>query len=116
MSTSNARSHQSARRSLTVEEPAQERENPLPVMPTPANQMSTEVTTITVPIAEPKAAKPRKAGAAKGKADGAHAKDAKAKDAKAKDAKSKKPKAAAAKAGARMAKSSKRKGKDGRAA
>ncbi|MGA9199972.1 MAG: hypothetical protein WBZ67_05655, partial [Pseudolabrys sp.] len=48
------------------EEPAQERSEPLPVLPTPTHL--DEIKGVVELIAEPEAAKPRKAGAAKGKA------------------------------------------------
>jgi len=69
------------------EEPAQEWQKPLPVLPTPTQEPSNE---LAEPVAEPKAAKPRKAGAARGKAKSANAKTV--------NAKRKEPKAAAAKA------------------
>jgi len=82
------------------EEPAQVRQEPLPVPPAPAQRVDSEG--VAEPIAEPKAAKPRKAGAAKGKAKSESKSE------------SETPKAAAAKAKVPKVKSAKRRGKTGR--
>ena len=81
------------------EEPAQVRQEPLPVPPKPTYPV--ETSEAVAPIAEPEAAKPRKAGAAKGKVRSA-------------GVKRQEPKAVAAKAKDPKVKSSKRKGKTGR--
>src|SRR5215831_7726660 len=57
------------------EEPAQERPNRSPVLPTPTKPV--EIIGVAESIAEPEAAKPRKAGPAKGKAKTAKAKSEK---------------------------------------
>jgi len=81
------------------EEPAQVRQELLPVPPKPTDPV--ETSKAIAPIAAPEAAKPRKAGAAKGKVSSA-------------GAKRKEPKAVAAMAKDSKVKSSKRKGKTGR--
>ncbi len=81
------------------EEPAQVRQEPLPVPPKPTHPV--ETSEAVAPIEAPEAAKPRKAGVAKGKVRSA-------------GAKRKEPKAVAAKAKDPEVKSSKRKGKSGR--
>src|SRR5262249_39247541 len=92
------------------EEPAQERPNRSPVLPTPTKPV--EIIGVAESIAEPEAAKPRKAGPAKGKAKTAKAKSEKSetKNGAKNGAKSKGPPPAAAKG--RLPKmSSKRRGK-----
>lgn len=86
------------------EDPAQMRQEPLPVPPKPTQS---EAAVIVAPIAEPEAVKPRKAGTAKSEVRSAGAK-------KKKTNKRNEPKAVAAKTKDSKVKSSKRKGKTGR--
>ncbi|MFZ0101701.1 MAG: hypothetical protein WAL49_05395, partial [Pseudolabrys sp.] len=107
------------------EEPAQERSEPLPVLPTPTQLV--EIKDVAELIAEPEAARPRKAGAVKGKAGTKAGSNAKSKNHRKNEptkdpkndpkhdpksiAESRKPKAVAAKAKEPKLQSSKRKGK-----